>query len=99
MYVDGTLHDISGCGTKTTDSNGKVTFTASDLENVTKGMKLVAEVTGDYEWNLPNHPVRVGTAGTGMSLTHDSDGNAYLTMTVENGASIGGSFTLTIRAK
>ena len=98
MYVDGGLKDISGCSAKTTGSDGKVTFTAADLANVTNGMKLVAEITGNHEW-APPHPVRVGSAGNGLNLTNDADGNAYLTATVATDAPLSGNFTITVKEK
>jgi len=87
---------------KVSNSSGKITFTTAELAGVTKSMRLVAQVTGSYDFAFnaaKNNDVRDGSAGIGLSNGQDGNGNNWLDVTAENGAPISGNFVIRVAPK
>lgn len=83
---------------KKSNSSGQITFTSSELAGITKGMRLVAQVTGDYTF-AATHPVRDAVATLGLSKGEDSQSNDWLDVTAENGTPFTGSFVVRVAPK
>ena len=81
---------------KKSDSNGKITFTSSELAVITKGMRLVAEVKGQHTY-ADIHPVRDAVAGSGLQKGEDAQSNDWLDVTAENGTPFNGSFVVRVK--
>ena len=81
---------------KQSDSNGKITFTSSELAGITKGMRLVAEVKGQHTY-ADIHPVRDAVAGSGLQKGEDAQSNDWLDVTAENGTPFNGSFVVRVK--
>lgn len=81
---------------KQSDSNGKITFTSSELAGITKGMRLVAEVKGQHTY-ADIHPVRDAVAGSGLLKGEDAQSNDWLDVTAENGTPFNGSFVVRVK--
>ena len=87
---------------KTSDANGKITFTNAELLALAQNTKLVAEVDSDacnFEYNLPG-TVRTSTTSTSGTLSATMEGGqGYLTILGDLTTSFTGSFVVTVRAK
>ena len=90
---------VDAAAAKVSNSSGKVTFSGTELAGVTKGMRLVAQVTGNYDFafnEAKNNDVRDATGVTGALKGADGNGNDYLDIIAETNEPIYSSFTIRV---